>query len=206
MESPHKGHWRGALIFPFICGWINGWANNRDAGDLRRHCAQYDITVMRMAYDICISVASKQHIDTPTTCEIMWQIHRKQKFFVTPLLANILCVVIQRVQTHNDHYNDVIMGAMASQITSLTIFYSTVYSGAYQRKLQSSASPAFVRGIHRRLVSSPHKWPVTRKMFPFDDVIMQQRLLLGDWDVCWLTKCKSRRILILNNQPLSLVI
>ena len=70
------------------------------------------------------------------------------------------------------HYNYVIMCAMASQITSLTIVYSTVYSGADQRKHQSSASLAFVRGIHRRPVNSPQKWPVTRKMFPFDDVIM----------------------------------
>ena len=62
------------------------------------------------------------------------------------------------------------MDAIASQITSLTIVYSTVYSDAYQRKHQSSASLAFVRGIHRG--HSPHEWPVTRKMFPFDDVIM----------------------------------
>ena len=70
------------------------------------------------------------------------------------------------------HYNDVIMGAIASQITNLMIVYSTVYSGADERKHKSSASLAFVRGIHRGPVSSPHKWPVTRKMFPFDDVIM----------------------------------
>ena len=50
--------------------------------------------------------------------------------------------------------------------------YSTVYSGADQSKHQSSASLAFVWGIHRGPVNSPHKWPVTRKMFPFDDVIM----------------------------------
>ena len=64
------------------------------------------------------------------------------------------------------------MGAKASQITSLTIVYSTVYSDADERKHQSSTSLAFVRGIHRGPVNSPHKWPVTRKMFPFDDVIM----------------------------------
>ena len=69
------------------------------------------------------------------------------------------------------HYCDVIMGSMASQITSLTIVHSTVYSGAHQRKHQSSASLAFVRGIHRWPVNSPHKGPVTREMFPFDDVI-----------------------------------
>ena len=68
--------------------------------------------------------------------------------------------------------SDVIMGAMASQIAGLTIVYKTVYSGADKRKHQSSALLAFVRGIHRWPVNSPHKWPVTRKMFPFDDVIM----------------------------------
>ena len=66
---------------------------------------------------------------------------------------------------HNFHYNDVIIDAMASQITILTIIYSTGYSDADQRKHQSSASLAFV--------NSPQKWPVTRKMFPFDDVIMR---------------------------------
>ena len=70
------------------------------------------------------------------------------------------------------HYNDVIIGAIASQITSLAIVNSTVYSGADQRSHQSSASLAFVWGNHRGPVNSPHKWPVTRKMFPFDDVIM----------------------------------
>ena len=70
------------------------------------------------------------------------------------------------------HYDDVIMDSIASQITSLTIVYSTVHSGADQSKHQSSASLAFVWEIHRWPVNFPHKWPVTRKMFPFDDVIM----------------------------------
>ena len=64
------------------------------------------------------------------------------------------------------------MSAMASQITSLMIVYSSVYSEADQRKHQNSASLAFVWGIHRWPMNSPHKGPVTRKMFPFDDVIM----------------------------------
>ena len=82
---------------------------------------------------------------------------------------------------HNDnHYNDVIMSAMASLITSFTIVYSTVYSGADQRKHLGSASLAFVRGIHQWLVNSPHKRPVTRKMFPFDDVIMWSVSIIRD--------------------------
>ena len=85
------------------------------------------------------------------------------------------------------HYNDVIMSAMASQITSLTIVYSTFHSSADQRKHQSSASLAFMRGIHRWAVNSPHKGPVTEKMFPFDDVIMlpmRTLVSLNDWLSC----------------------
>ena len=70
------------------------------------------------------------------------------------------------------HYIDVIMGAVASQITSLTIVYSNIYSDADQRQHQSCTSLAFVWGIHRGPVNSPHQWPVKRKMVPFDDVIM----------------------------------
>ena len=71
------------------------------------------------------------------------------------------------------HYSDVVIKSpMPSQITSLTIVYSTIYSGTDQRKHKSSASLAFVRGIHWWPVNSPQKGPVTWKMFPFDDVIM----------------------------------
>ena len=70
------------------------------------------------------------------------------------------------------HYNDVIMSAIVSQITGASIVYSAVCSGADQRKHQSSASLAFVRGIDQWPVNSSHKGPVTRKMFPFDDAIM----------------------------------
>ena len=66
---------------------------------------------------------------------------------------------------HNDD-------AMTSSVTSLAIVYSTIYSGTDERKYQSPASLAFVRRIRRRQVNSPHKGPVTRKMFSFDDVIM----------------------------------
>ena len=46
VNSPHKGQWRGALMFSSICTWINGWVNNHEAGNLRRHRAHYDVTVM----------------------------------------------------------------------------------------------------------------------------------------------------------------
>ena len=46
VNSPHKGQWRGALMFSLICAWINGWVNDGEAGDLRRHCTHYDAIVM----------------------------------------------------------------------------------------------------------------------------------------------------------------
>ena len=86
------------------------------------------------------------------------------------------------------HYSDVIMDAIASQITSASIVYSTVCSGPDQSKHQSSASLAFVRGIHRWPVNSPHKVPVTRKIFSFGDVIMwRANFRLRDP----VTKCKT---------------
>ena len=96
----------------------------------------------------------------------------------TAFMINIFVDVMASDRQHHNansnvtRYGDVIIIAMASQITSITIVYSIVYSGADQRKNQSFASLAFVRGIHRSPVNSPHKGPVMRKMFPFDDVIM----------------------------------
>ena len=46
VNSPHKGQWRAVLLYSLICVWINDWVNNREAGDLRRYCAHYDVTVM----------------------------------------------------------------------------------------------------------------------------------------------------------------
>ena len=84
-----------------------------------------------------------------------------QYFLISPLHTFLI-----------QHYSDIVMGAIESQITSFKIVFSAVYSAADHRKHQSSVSLAFVRAILRWSVNSPHKWPVTRKMFPFDDIIM----------------------------------
>ena len=110
-------------------------------------------------------------------CSDIWQL--KSKHLSSAAISKIwklecrhTSISIWSTDTLLYHYNEIIMGAKASEITSLTIVYSIVYSDADQRKHQSSASLAFVRGIHQWPVNSPHKWPVTRKMFPFDDVII----------------------------------
>ena len=58
VNSPHKGQWRGALMFSLICAWINGWVNNREAGDLRRHRAHHDVTVMNGAKHQALQITS----------------------------------------------------------------------------------------------------------------------------------------------------
>ena len=112
---------------------------------------------------------------------IWWRHHDERNpdtWIVPSLIQYVLIQLLHHslIEPNHDtrkHYSDVIMGGMASQITSVMIVYSAVYSGADQWKHQSSSSLAFVWGIHRWPVNSPHKWPVTRKMFPFDDVIMK---------------------------------
>ena len=124
-------------------------------------------------YEFCSYISGIIHL------YLFWQLQGLMCFDgMTSVLISIHCAQGQ----HNMllflggkiyyHYNDVLISSLASQITSLTIVYSNVYSGADQRKHQSSASLDFVWGIHRWLMNSPHKGPVTRKMFPFDDVIM----------------------------------
>ena len=83
VNSPHKGQWRGALMFSLISVWINGWINNREAGDLRRYCAHYDITVMYKDI-ICgiMALESPMHHfyslhDISNTTIILWNIQSK---------------------------------------------------------------------------------------------------------------------------------
>ena len=114
-------------------------------------------------------------------CPHKWPVTRKMFSFddVIMLLGVIhqtqcssRCGITDSYLVRCFHYSDVIMSAIASQITGVAVVYSTVCSDTDQGKHQSSASLAFVRGIHRWSVNSPHKGPVTRKMFPFGDVTM----------------------------------
>ena len=69
VNSPHKVKWRGALVSSLICVWINGWVNNREAGDLRRHCGHYDVIVMMKG--MC-----RTHNSKPCTQYIPWNGHK----------------------------------------------------------------------------------------------------------------------------------
>ena len=97
-----------------------------------------------------------------------------------------LLIVLTSFCLLEKHYSNVLMSALASQITGVSIVFSIVCSGADQRKHQSSASLALVREIHWWPVVSPHKGSVTRKMFTLDDIIMKRirnhRLPLDVWN------------------------
>ena len=88
--------------------------------------------------------------------------------------GHAMCAHMCVYKRANKQYNDVIMSALASKWPAPQLFTQSFIQGTDQRKHQSSASPAFVWGIHRWSVNSPHKRPVTRKMFPFADVIMKK--------------------------------
>ena len=98
-----------------------------------------------------------------------------------------------RTSLAQDNYNDVIMGAMTSQITSLTIVYSTVYSGADRRKHQSTASLAFVWGIHRWPITGefPSQRPVTRSFDVFFDLRLNKQLSKHSRDRWFETSARS---------------
>ena len=127
-EFHHKGQWHGALMF-FICAWTNGWVNNQFAFDLKHHRTPYDVTIMHLENNVWTWVVDRLGVHWDHVyCVYLW---------------------VNAGNKHQNHYNDVIMSAMGSQINSVSIILSTVGSGADLRKHQSCASLAFVRGIPR---------------------------------------------------------
>ena len=91
VNSPHKGQWRGALMFSLICALTNGWANNRNAGDLRRHHAHYDVTVMNRA-DGCYTANANWN---------KWEIEKLSLCSqdACPLIHSIMCSQVTDIST-----------------------------------------------------------------------------------------------------------
>ena len=183
VNLPHKGQWHGALVFLWSAPepWTNTCTNNRDACNLRRHCAHYDVFVI-LQWNNCLCIlwpysqsalplfvcipnlgsGSFWYVQLP----VKWQ---RKNYCVIPKITGYLypCVQSQNILTRFipnmksgshiymskvlkgsslpllidpcragfilTHYGDVIMGLIASQITSLTVVCSTVYSDADQR-------------------------------------------------------------------------
>ena len=201
--------WGNRTIIPSLthCDLVMQWC----VGDYGQHCIHFHICEV----NVTIYFRVRQNTSTYTTSSSRALSHTRADSRLAPsqwetslqsnavshwlgtnlesALHTILSAIIVWL-----HYDDVIMSMMASRITSLMMIYSSVYLGADQRKHQSSASLAFEWGIHWWPVNSPHKRPVTRKMFPFDDVIMHyiifKVLIPSLWYSCncifqYVTKC-----------------
>ena len=145
VNSPHKSQWRGALMFSLIYAWLNACVNNREAGDLRRYRAHYDITVMHFAfiqsYIVTIHYYLWIHVVIVITvvfscrsCSVIINI----TIIITIISPEYMSVILLQ-WSH--------MNVMSSQITTNSTVYSTFCSGELQRKGQSSASLALMRGF-----------------------------------------------------------
>ena len=184
---PHKGQWRGAIMFSLICAWTSVWLNNRDAGDFGRHHGQYDVTVCEILTNFftppCITFfgAGELHAKFST------------RLYSIPKVQSQTLSHWDPFRTLQLRYNE----RVASQITGVSSVCSTVASGVDQRKYQSSASLAFVWGIHRWMVNYPHKGPVTRKMLMLKQVIEQTIQLPVVWDTSTLT-CRHCNVIDAN--------
>ena len=121
VNSPRKGQWRGALMFFLICVWINGWVNNRKAGDLRRHRAHYGVTVMNSWHNRwtlqAINIANGRPFIQPiisiyaaAAFSPFCAIHTRK--LPVWLLDSVRC---------SHHYSDGIVDAIASHITGVSV-------------------------------------------------------------------------------------
>ena len=99
VNSPHKGQWRGALMFSLICVWINGWVNNREASDLRRYRAHYDFIVIGLG---SVRVNSKRKSSTLWIL-VLWLFNSSlMKFYLFPI--GLLIFSVQAIK----HYTSIL--------------------------------------------------------------------------------------------------
>ena len=106
VNSPHKGQWREALMFTLICARINGWVNNREAGDSRRYRAHYDVIVMRWVLQTCASQSITVTLRR-TVVLVLWQpfLQHRQKLLTVAFLIQIASSIAWRLQTfHNEMF------------------------------------------------------------------------------------------------------
>ena len=190
------------------------WTNIHSSIECDLHHAQFSIDTYRLDYAICWTYIHNrlllvfQYQGTGLQCQDRsWWDYRMYVRYRGSLRdcrlqgysSNVHCNWnMKQSYSSEDHCEIVSLqwhhnGAMASQITSPMSVYSTVYSGADQRKHQSSASLAIVRGIHRWPVNSPHKWPVTQKIFPSADIIMWIAIKLIVTETDWRKSKKKWR-------------
>ena len=154
VNFPRKGQWRGALMFSSICGWINGWVNNRYAGDLRRHHAHYDVTVMIWRLGVSKFCAPDRQVNcedlkewkcsslADLTYVTVWSVPLDRYQYASNIIIHF------HIQWHGDHQHEDIT------VTSLWARW----------RLKSPASRLFARPFVQAQIKentkSPRHWPL----------------------------------------------
>ena len=99
VNSPHKGQWRGALMFSLICVWINDWVNNREAGDLKRYRANYDVTlVLYLHFNMTVWVWAGDYINCAMAASLI-KLHRVESDITSRVRAAVLYNELHRVES-----------------------------------------------------------------------------------------------------------
>ena len=197
VDSPHKGQWRAALIFSLIYAWTNGWANNRNASDLRRHSVRYDVTLMSRC-----RIKRQKNILTLNFHLPAWYVYITWR---EPIL--VIIVPADDLAPNNSGSSQVFFEVALDINDSISILWTgwlhtnfpleipgplhwrhNDHNGVSNHQPHGCLLNRLFRHRSKKTsklrviglcvgnspgpVNSPHKGPVTRKMFPFDDVIM----------------------------------
>ena len=129
LDSPHIGQWRGALMFSLICAWTNGWANNRDDGDLRHHRNHYDVTVIGRCW-YYFEVLTQMSISFLAISLTGYSFYRRMAYVkLVDILMNLssLCYLLRKLSTFGSAYDThfVDMVAFSFQSTVIMHFYTS---------------------------------------------------------------------------------
>ena len=209
VNPPHKGQWRGALMFALMCAWINGWVNNREADDLRCHRAHYDVIVMVEVNPVKSQVYNWKLTSNRTISGCLLKVIWSN--FLKSITALGIC--FDENITFNDHVKIFVWKAnrqisVLNVHDAVTLFLSLQWRhnehdgvsnhqpndcllNRLSRRRSKKTSKLRVTGLCKEnsLVTGefPSQRPVTQKMIPFDDVIV--RTVLTVWLACGMEAC-----------------
>ena len=156
VNSPHKGQWRGALMFSLICAWINRWVNNREAGDLRRHRAHYDVIVMRpRCVNSCVYLI---HIATEP-CDMMQRNGGAvTKTFEWSLLRNFSSTFVSKTKRTDDALSCKISPSLGAAGLVAKI------PSDFDRRLESSTIPSTAPVKFRSDWKNQRGWQISKRL------------------------------------------
>ena len=189
MNSPHKGQSHGAFIFPLICAWTNGWVNNRDTCDLRRHRAHHGVTLMnsstlkhfqhsgkvfQLTLLMLVDILRRMICKTETVVTFFINKTRLRIFTQFHVICTCVHVCVACLPLH---YSDVIMGAMASHITRIAIVYAAICSCADQRK---HLSPTSLANFNHTFIYPYSSRIILQMQIPYLRRLIQENILPRD--------------------------